>query len=125
MRKLLLALVLLFAPVSTDAGGMEPSWWFCKAVGNVDGKTTMVITQTSKCTLPNNYDAREKSFFKYILKATNGKFEASFKPKCRDYIDPKRAEKHRLLEKKTAKEYEFDIIDINWRWTGDVQEQAK
>jgi hypothetical protein len=121
MKKLLMLLALIFFPMSVQAGGPSKSAWFCRVVGNMNGAQKMFITYTWTDKLPNHYEAREMQFIKHVVKTTKGEFRPSFQAKCRDYTDAKRAEKHRLLEVKTAKEYKFDVSTLNWRWVPDAK----
>ena len=116
MKHLLIALSILFIPASASAM-TSPDFWFCKAVGHVDDKPVIYLTNVWRDNHANDYALRQKMFTEHIKKLTKGKFVPSFMSKCRDYVVIERAQKHRLLEIETAKRYKFQVHQLNWSFT--------
>ena len=111
-----LLMLLLLLPGQSFASYTSSDIWFCRVVGNVDETKVMFVTPLWEDTHNNHYQEREKAFIKHLQYLTKNKFNPAFQAKCRDYLDKDRAEKHRQLEMKTAKKYDFEVKEIPWKW---------
>lgn len=127
MKYILLSLAILLTPIASHAmPSYQPDHWFCKAVGSVDGQNVVFLTKVWTDEHENDYEKREKKFTERIKKVTKDAFKPSFMSKCRDYVNEKRANKHRMLEIKTAGKYNFKVMEIDWKWSpDDVRKESK
>lgn len=126
MIKTLIFVFSLLMPISALANNFTPeNVWFCKGVGNIDARPVIVLTDIWSDSHKNDYEKRQAHFAHFIAGLTQGKFRPSFVAKCRDYTDAKRAYKHRQLEIKLAKRYNFDVIETKWSYTPNEKSQHK
>ena len=115
MKKLLILLFLLLAPLVLHGSEGEKAW-FCRQNGTVGNSQAMIVSSIFSDSYSNHYEQRRVAFEKFTKKRTKGKFIPSFEAKCRDYTSVKHANKHRSVEIKTAKKYRAKIIEFYWEW---------
>lgn len=107
--------LLLFLSLFSEPSRPSDSW-FCKAVGHVEQTPVVFVTQVREEEHQEDDSIRQLLFSDYLDQVTEERFDPSFIPRCREYLNFNRAIKSRKSEIALAKKYEFSVFELDWNY---------